>query len=139
MKSVNTNENKWMTSMLLTNRFNWTNNQLVSERTFTLIKPQVIKLMRGLNKCFVLDTTIIRPNDHTPYDVKRKDFVGKTEHKMKAQNFMTAKMNYWISIPSVIRQKVESRNGCFKKTNHVKFSEKRTFRTPWYAHVRISG
>lgn len=50
--------------------------------------------MRGLNKCFVLDTTIIRPNDHTPYDVKRKDFVGKTEHKMKAQNFMTAKMNY---------------------------------------------
>lgn len=79
--------------MLLTNRFNWTNNQLVSERTFTLIKPQVIKLMRGLNKCFVLDTTIIRPNDHTPYDVKRKVFVGKTEHKMKAQNFMTAKMN----------------------------------------------
>ena len=25
---------------------------------------------------------------------------------------------------------------CLKKTKHVKFSEKRTFFTPWYAHVR---
>ena len=33
---------------------------------------------------------------------------------------------------SVIRQKSESQNGCFKKTNHAKFSEKRTFLTPWY-------
>ena len=37
---------------------------------------------------------------------------------------------------SVIRQKGESQNGCFKKTKHVKFSEKRTFLTPWLAHVR---
>ena len=30
----------------------------------------------------------------------------------------------------------ESQNGCFKKTNHVKFSKKtRIFLTPWYAHV----
>ena len=29
--------------------------------------------------------------------------------------------------PSVIMQKGESQNGCFKKTKHVKFSEKRTF------------
>ena len=28
---------------------------------------------------------------------------------------------------SVIRQKGESQNGCFKKTKYVKFSEKRTF------------
>ena len=28
---------------------------------------------------------------------------------------------------SVIRQKVESQNGCFKKTKHTKFSEKRIF------------
>ena len=35
---------------------------------------------------------------------------------------------------SVIRQKGESQNGCFKKTKHAKFSEKRTFltlRTVW--------
>ena len=32
-------------------------------------------------------------------------------------------------IASVIRQKGESENGCFKKTQHAKFSEKRTFLT----------
>ena len=31
---------------------------------------------------------------------------------------------------SIIRQKGESQNGCFKKTEHVKFFEKRTFLTP---------
>ena len=36
---------------------------------------------------------------------------------------------------SVIRQKGKSQNGCFKKTKHTKFSEKRTFLTSWYAHV----
>ena len=30
----------------------------------------------------------------------------------------------------------ESQNGCFKKRKHAKFSEKWTFFTPWYAHVR---
>ena len=30
---------------------------------------------------------------------------------------------------SVIRQRGESQNGCFKKTKHTKFSEKRTFLT----------
>ena len=30
---------------------------------------------------------------------------------------------------SVIRQKGESQNGCFKKTKHAKFCEKRTFLT----------
>ena len=33
----------------------------------------------------------------------------------------------------VIRQKDESQNGCFKKTKHAKYTEKRTFLTPWYA------
>ena len=39
-----------------------------------------------------------------------------------------------------MRQKGESQNGCFKK-KHAKFSEKRIFPTPWYAHVlvRIRG
>ena len=32
-----------------------------------------------------------------------------------------------IDRSSVVRQKGESQNGCFKKTKHVKFSEKRTF------------
>ena len=38
---------------------------------------------------------------------------------------------------SVVRQKCESQNGCFKKTKHARFSEKRTFLTPWYAYVRV--
>ena len=40
-------------------------------------------------------------------------------------------------LSTVIRQKGESQNGCFKKTKHAKFSEKRRFLTPWYAHVRL--
>ena len=32
----------------------------------------------------------------------------------------------------VLRENGESQNGCFKKTKHAKFSEKRTFLTPWY-------
>ena len=42
----------------------------------------------------------------------------------------------WNCKSSVIRQKGKSQNGCFKKTKHAKFSEKRTFLTPRYAHVR---
>ena len=33
---------------------------------------------------------------------------------------------------SVIRQKGESQNWCYMKTKHAKFSEKRTFVTPWW-------
>ena len=37
----------------------------------------------------------------------------------------------------VIREKGESQNGGKKKAKHAKFSEKRTFITPWYAHERM--
>ena len=37
---------------------------------------------------------------------------------------------------SVARQKGKSQNGCFKKTKHVKFSEKRTFLTPDTHYLR---
>ena len=40
---------------------------------------------------------------------------------------------YCVNKSSAIRQKGESRNGCYKKTKHAKFSEKRTFLTPGYA------
>ena len=40
---------------------------------------------------------------------------------------------------SVISQKGESQNGCFKKTKHATISKKPTFLTLWYARVRISG
>ena len=43
---------------------------------------------------------------------------------------------FQISSFTVITQKGESKNECFKKTKNAKFSEKRTFLTTWYAHVR---
>ena len=53
------------------------------------------------------------------------------------------------SISSVIRQKGESQNGCFKKIKYAKFSEKRTILTPlirtrtcayqWVRNVRFFG
>ena len=51
---------------------------------------------------------------------------------------LVANHNFWCVLTqifvciilSVIRQKSESQNGCFKIKKHVKFSEKRTFLTP---------
>ena len=43
------------------------------------------------------------------------------------RDFVTVRMK---DTSSVIGQKGESQNGCFKKTKHVKFPEKRTFLTP---------
>ena len=52
--------------------------------------------------------------------------------------FQERMLSHWTlnqSLP-VIRQKGESQKGCYKKTKHAKFSEKWTFLTPWYTHVR---
>ena len=38
---------------------------------------------------------------------------------------------------SIVREKGEFQNGCFKKTKHAKFSWERTFLTPWYSHARV--
>ena len=38
---------------------------------------------------------------------------------------------------TVIRQKGESQNGCYEKIKIVKFSEKRTFPSPWHAPLRV--
>ena len=53
-------------------------------------------------------------------------------NKVKKQSSQILRSN-----SSVIWQKVESQNGGNKNTKHAKFSEKRTFFTPWYAHVRV--
>ena len=36
-----------------------------------------------------------------------------------------------------ITQKGESQNGCFKKTKHTKFFEKRIFLTTWYHLITV--
>ena len=46
---------------------------------------------------------------------------------------ITKKRIYNPVKPSVIRQKSESQNGCFKKTKQAKFSKKRTFFYPLIA------
>ena len=47
-------------------------------------------------------------------------------------------INYFPN-SSVIRQKGESQNRCFRKTKYSKFSDKQTFLTPWYArHASVS-
>ena len=40
-------------------------------------------------------------------------------------------------IASIISQKGESQNGCFKKTKPAKFFEKWTFLTPWWFEIRL--
>ena len=38
--------------------------------------------------------------------------------------------SHGVHVSSVIRQKGESQNGCFKKAKHAKISKKQTFLTP---------
>ena len=53
-------------------------------------------------------------------------------HKTNINNLKKSKYisEVKLIVLSVIRQKGESQNVCFKKTKHVKFSEKPTFLTP---------
>ena len=55
--------------------------------------------------------------------------ITKDLKKVDHGDFLTMKF-IKMPISSVIRQKGESQNGCFKKTKHAKFSEKRAFLTP---------
>ena len=69
-----------------------------------------------------IDDLFIR--SHHSYNIRSKpNFVVPGVHGVSnCQNS--------IQYSSVIRQKGESQNGCFKKTKHAKFPEKRTFLTP---------
>ena len=54
-----------------------------------------------------------------------------------AVKFRKSKPKIKNSNSLVIRQKGKSQIGYFKKTKLAKFSEIRTFLTPWYADVRV--
>ena len=61
-------------------------------------------------------------------------------------NFTVVPILLWLCLQNmfdnamVIRQKVKSQNDCYKKTKHVKFSEKSTFLTPeMHTYLCISG
>ena len=61
-------------------------------------------------------------------------FIKLTKKEIDEQLTKTKKVHITflkrILKSSVTRQKGESQNGCFKKTKHAKFSEKRTFLIP---------
>ena len=61
--------------------------------------------------------------------ILQKSFKAQSEIKIRTVKVI---LNYYWSI---IREKGESQNGCFKKTKHAKFSAKTNTFTPWYAHV----
>ena len=61
--------------------------------------------------------------------ILQKTFKAQSEIKIRTVKVI---LNYYWSI---IREKGESQNGCFKKTKHSKFSAKTNTFTPWYAHV----
>ena len=52
--------------------------------------------------------------------------------------FVLINWNELLDIEVIVSNNPKGRisKRCFKKTKHVKFSEKRTFLIPWYAHVR---
>ena len=66
-------------------------------------------------------------------------FYQVVDHLLSQKHFFREILHSWrVIISSVIRQKGESQKGCFKKTKRAKFSEKRTFLTPWYALRSVS-
>ena len=50
--------------------------------------------------------------------------------KCLLKHFRNVAEDFRLKVPSVIKQKNESQNGCCKKTKHAKFSKKRTFLIP---------
>ena len=70
------------------------------------------------------------------FEVKEKTFFFASQvlsfrhTKQTSKNVVDATFTGWY--------RSKSQNGCFQKTKHARFSEKRTFLTPWYAHIHCS-
>ena len=82
---------------------------MMSKLSFLLMDCEIIN-------CLHYDRSAQDPSEHL-----RRNFVQKQLATL---------------ISSLISQKSESQKGCFMKTKRAKFSQKRTFSTPWYVHVR---
>ena len=95
--------------------------------------------------------------NHQHPDLSRKRFrVGHTKkcnmfynHGQLIKKVKETFINMWkihdgnmkkmLNSSSVIRQKDESKNGGYKKTNSLKFFEKLTFLTPWKTRECVGG
>ena len=64
--------------------------------------------------------------------IQTRTYGDKFTNKIKRQNEIKITSDKTL----VVKQKGECQNRGKKKANHVKYSEKWTFLTPWYAHVQ---
>ena len=80
-------------------------------------------------------SAVNKVSEVTAFEVS--EFMWRKVTELQPFSDLIIKMWLFWYTSSVIRQKGESRNECFKKTKHAKFSDKRTILTPWYAHVRL--
>ena len=85
--------------------------------------------------CFLFDKGL--RHERVPWYPKLSFWSYRMEIYKVAKSRGTFRIQSNFHNASVIRQKSECQNGCFKKTKHTKFAEKRTFFAPWYAHVRV--
>ena len=96
-----------------------------------VIKPHQIKLFLTISRPSAIYIQIFIPSLH-------QNFVRQYVTLVKINGPQNKPKGRAVDMKSsVIWQKGESQNGSNKNTKHAKFSEKRTFFTPWYAHVRI--
>ena len=65
----------------------------------------------------------------TPYERDMGSLDVMRKSCLRSMKFANESVFQRITSP-VIKEKGESRKGCFKKTKHAKFSEKQTFFTP---------
>ena len=84
----------------------------------------------------MVPNTPLKCNTKVLYSVLHFENLKLLILKKNSRRLLLLKLTLYL-ISSVIRQKGESQNGCFKKTKHAKCLEKRTSLTPWYAHVRV--
>ena len=81
-----------------------------------------LQVLSSLTKTFSILATIIFGSPNLFPIVSITEYIH-----LFLNNAVNNQMVVTFLFSLVIRQKGESQNGCFKKTKHVKFSEKRTF------------
>ena len=118
-----------------------TNNSISTGKTVVVVVPRgsiycllLFSIFKNDFVLFIQYTILGNFADDSSTSISGSN--GENLKSMLPSDFNT--LNEWFHNNSlVIRQKGESQNGCFRKTRHAKFSEKRTFLTPWYARVHM--
>ena len=118
-----------------------TNNSISTAKTVVVVVPQgsiycllLFSIFRNDLVLFIQYTILGNFVDDSSISINGSN--GENLKNMLPSDFNT--LNEWFHNNSlVITQKGESQNGCFKKTKHAKYSEKRTFLIPWYARARM--